>query len=62
MNLSVDPGATVGNRNVTLTTGSEVVTLSNGFAVGAGTPAITQVNPNTGQQGQSNPREVVSAP
>ena len=37
-----------------LTTGSEVVTLSNGFAVGAGTPVITQVNPNTGQQGQTN--------
>ena len=54
VNLSVDAMATVGNRNVTLTTGSEVVTLSNGFAVGAGTPVITQVNPNTGQQGQSN--------
>ena len=54
VNLSVDATATVGNRNVTLTTGSEVVTLSNGFAVGAGTPVITQVNPNTGQQGQTN--------
>ena len=53
VNLSVDAMATLGNRNVTLTTGSEVVTLSNGFAVGAGTPVITQVNPNTAQQGQS---------
>jgi hypothetical protein len=39
---------------VTLTTGAEVVTLTNGFTVTAGTPVLTTVNPNTGQQGQQN--------
>jgi hypothetical protein len=48
--LNIDPAAATGARNVTLTTGSEVVTLANGFAVTAGTPVISQVNPNTGQQ------------
>src|SRR5207237_1383826 len=37
-----------------LTTNAEVATLANGFAVGTGTPALSQVNPNTGQQGQQN--------
>lgn len=49
--VNIDPAAAVGSRDVVLTTNSEVVTLSNGFAV-AGTPALTSVNPNTGRQGQ----------
>src|SRR5205823_12056807 len=52
--LTIDPAATVGNRNVTLTTNAEIVTATNGFSVTAGAPAITQVNPSTGQQGQQN--------
>ena len=38
---------------MTLTTGAEVVTLTNGFTVTAATPVLTTVNPNTGQQGQT---------
>ncbi|MBI1790799.1 MAG: hypothetical protein HYR60_24995, partial [Acidobacteria bacterium] len=53
-NISIANNAAVGARNVTVTTGAEVVTLNNGFTVTAGTPVITQVNPNTGQQGQAN--------
>ena len=52
--LNIDPAAAVGARNVTFTTGAEVVTLSNGFTVANGSPALTQVNPNTGLQGQQN--------
>src|SRR5207253_1339932 len=52
--LNIDPAAATGTRNVTLTTNAEVAALANGFGVTAGTPAITQVNPNTGQQGQQN--------
>ncbi len=50
--LNIDPTAATGARNITLTTNAEVVTLNNGFSVTAGTPALTLVNPNTGQQGQ----------
>jgi len=52
--ISVAPGAVVGPRTVTVTTGAEVVSLANGFTVGAGTPVLLTVNPNTGQQGQAN--------
>jgi hypothetical protein len=34
-NLSIDPGASVGARNVSVSTGGEVVTLTNGFTVTA---------------------------
>jgi hypothetical protein len=49
---SVSPSAVAGSRNVTVTTGAEVVTSNNGFAVGAGLPAITSISPNTGKQGE----------
>jgi hypothetical protein len=52
--VNIAAGATVGSSNVTLTTGTEVVTLTNGFTVTAGTPVLTTDNPNTGQQGQQN--------
>ena len=52
--LNIDPNAATGARNVTLTTGAEVVTLVNGFTVTAGTPVITLVSPSSGQQGQTN--------
>ena len=52
--LNISATATAGASNVTVTTGREVVTLTNGFTVTNGTPVLTQVNPNTGQQGQSN--------
>src|SRR5579864_7476793 len=52
--ISIDPAAALGARNVTVTTGAEVVTSVNGFTVNAGTPALTIVNPNTGKQGQQH--------
>ena len=52
--LSVDSTATVGSRDVSLTTGNEIATLPSGFSVTPSAPAITQINPNTGQQGQQN--------
>jgi RHS repeat-associated protein len=52
--LNIAASATPGMKNVTLTTGGEVATLANGFTVTAGTPVLTQVSPNTGQQGQQN--------
>src|SRR5207249_2055345 len=42
----------IGTNAVTVTTGSEVVTLNNGFAVTAGLPLLVSVIPNSGQQGQ----------
>ena len=52
--LNISATAAAGARNVTITTGAEVVTLTNGFTVTNGTPVLTQVNPNTGQQGRQN--------
>jgi RHS repeat-associated protein len=52
--LAIDPTAAVGTRNVKVTTGTEVVTLNDGFTVQAGTPALLTVSPKTGQQGQQN--------
>jgi RHS repeat-associated protein len=52
--MSIAPTAPVGPTNLTITSGAEVVTLPNGFTVTPGTPAITNANPNTGQQGQQN--------
>src|SRR5581483_12391424 len=52
--LDISATAAGGARNVSLTTGGEVVTLANGFTVTNGTPVLTQVNPNTGVQGQQN--------
>jgi hypothetical protein len=52
--INIDPAAAATARNLTMTTNAEVVTLTNGFTVTNGTPVITQVNPNTGQQGQQN--------
>lgn len=52
-NVSIASNASVGARTVAVTTGTEVASLSNGFTVNAGVPAITLVNPNSGQQGQT---------
>jgi hypothetical protein len=52
--LSTNP--TIGLHTVSVTTGTEVVSCSTCFAVNPPntSPAITQVSPNTGQQGQAN--------
>lgn len=52
--INIDPSATTGGRNVTITTGAEVATLIGGFTVNPGTPIITQLVPNTGAVGQQN--------
>src|SRR5205823_4129801 len=52
--LNIDSATVVGARTVTLTTNTEVAALAGGFSVSAGTPVLTQVSPNTGQQGQQN--------
>jgi hypothetical protein len=54
VSITIGAGAAVGARTVTMTTGTEVATLGNGFTVAAaGTPAILSVTPNSGQQGQT---------
>jgi hypothetical protein len=42
--ITIDQAATVGSSNVTVTTGTEVATLTNGFSVTAGPLAITNVS------------------
>ena len=50
-NISVASNASVGGRDITVTTGGETETLSGGFSVTAGTPVVTQINPNFGNPG-----------
>ena len=57
--LNIDPAAALGTRNVTLTTGAEVVSLASGFTVSAPSPAITMISPNSGPQGQGGPVGIV---
>ncbi|MGB0063168.1 MAG: Ig-like domain-containing protein, partial [Terracidiphilus sp.] len=52
-NITVATNAAVGSRTVTVTTNSQVVSLSNAFNVTAGTPVITEINPNIGNPGQN---------
>ncbi|HZR29627.1 MAG TPA: RHS repeat-associated core domain-containing protein [Terriglobales bacterium] len=52
--LQIDPAAAVGPRNLVVTTGGEIVSLTGGFAVTPGVPALSQISPNNGQQGQQN--------
>lgn len=53
--VSIAPNASTGPRTVTVTTGTEVAALTNGFAVSlVGTPALLSVTPGSGQQGQQN--------
>lgn len=47
----IDPLAYVGCRDVTVTTGSQVLKLYGSFCIGAGPAAISQLTPNTGLQG-----------
>ncbi len=51
--ITIAPGATLGARTITATTGSEVAVLTNGFTITAGAPSITLINPNTGQPAQT---------
>ncbi|HEY6446118.1 MAG TPA: Ig-like domain-containing protein [Acidobacteriaceae bacterium] len=51
--ITVNDNATVGSRDITVTTNSQQETLSNGFSVTPGTPVITEINPNYGNPGQT---------
>lgn len=70
INLSIGATATVGARNVTMTTGGSAVTLTNGFTVNAQTPAASKlgftVQPaspvNAGATFTTNPRVAVQLP
>lgn len=53
VNISVQPNAATGNRDLTITTGAEVVTLGQAFAVLAGLPQIASVTPTMGAQGST---------
>jgi hypothetical protein len=47
-NISIDPNATTGLRDISVTTNSQTVTLSGGFTITPGIPVITVINPNIG--------------
>lgn len=53
--IAIEPTALAGPRTVTVTTGSEKATLADGFTVTPGTPILSSVSPDSGQQGQSLP-------
>jgi RHS repeat-associated protein len=58
--ITIDPAATPGPRDVTLTTGTEVDTLASGFSVVAvNAPSLTTISPNYGPQGLSGPVGIV---
>lgn len=50
-NISVASNASVGARDITVTTGGQTETLSSGFSVTAGTSVVTQIDPNIGNPG-----------
>jgi len=56
-NITVQPGATVGPRTVTVTTGAQTLTTT--FYVTVGTPAITLVSTNTAIQGETRLLDLV---
>jgi hypothetical protein len=50
-NITIAPGATLGSRNVTVTTGAETATKTGGFSVNPGVPALLTAAPSSGQAG-----------
>jgi hypothetical protein len=57
--IMIDNVAAIGQRNVTITTGSQVVTAT--FTVLAGVPAVTLINPNTIQPTQTESVTITGA-
>ena len=51
-NITITAGAAPGVRNISVTTGSEALTLSNGFTVNPA-PAVLSANPNSGTVGNT---------
>ena len=54
VSITITPTTNTGLRNVTMTTGAEVVTLTNGFNVTAGPAVISSLTPNNANQGANN--------
>jgi hypothetical protein len=52
--VSIPADAALGARTVTMTTGGEVASLSGGFEVLEGTPALISATPNTGRRRRMN--------
>ncbi|HYR82763.1 MAG TPA: hypothetical protein VE422_01645 [Terriglobia bacterium] len=52
-NISIANDADPGARTVRVTTGSQIVTLTNGFTVLPGLPRVTSVTPSSAKQGDS---------
>ncbi len=52
-NITISTTATLGSRNVNVTTGSQVVGITGGFTVLAGIPALTTIAPTMGQAGNT---------
>ena len=52
--VTIAGNAPVGAQGVQVVSGAETVSLANAFTVTSGTPVLTTVNPNTGEQGQTN--------
>ena len=50
--INIDPITPTGARTLTVSTGSEVESLANGFSVVRGPATLTQLVPNSGVQGQ----------
>ncbi len=59
--INVDPVAAIGQRTVTVTTGTEVASFVNGFSIIAGVAGITEINPGGGPQGAQNLSVAVTA-
>jgi hypothetical protein len=51
-NIEIDAAAPPGARTVTLTTGGEIASLTNGFTVQPGSPLLLSATPNGGQRGR----------
>ena len=52
-NITINPAGTTGSRTITVTTGSEVASMTGGFTILPGVPALTTATPNSGQAGQT---------
>jgi len=53
VNITISGSATVGTQSVSLTTGGEIASLANSFTITSGTAQITNVNPGSGNQGDT---------
>lgn len=57
--LNIDLAASLGSRDVALTTGTEVASAPGAFSVTAAAASITSISPNYGPQGLSGPVAIV---